>query len=196
MMKIPDLSKIDIKDIDVVKLKAQLLQHKGIVVQVVLIAVSFVVAILMFNQSQNEIKNYKSQITVLQAKTGAIDQYNKTQADVKNFLSKVPDPVSEDKIINLVTDLAVKNKVKILTFTQADIAKKNTLETTSLKFSLAADSFSVMVRFLADIERGKDFMQIWSCEVEPQLNITKSWKEAGSTPLNFNISVVSIKVQS
>jgi hypothetical protein len=195
MMKIPDLSKIDIKDIDAVKVKEQLIQHKGVVAQVGLGLVSFVVAVAMFNQSQGDIARYKSQIAVLNAKTGAIDQYNKTQSDVKDFLNKVPDSVSEDKMINLVTDLAGKNGVQILTFTRTSVEKKNTLVTTSLRFSLAADSFSGMVKFMADIERGKDFMKIWSCEAEPQLNIKRPTKENGNTMITFHIDVASLKVE-
>ena len=195
MVKIFDLSKIDIKDIDVVKVQAQLVQHKGVVAQVGLGVVSFIVAVAMFNQSQGEIAKYKSQMAILNAKTGAIDQYNKTQNDVKDFLNKVPDAVSEDKMITLVTDLAGKNGIQILTFTRTNVEKKNTLVTTSLKFSLAADSFSGMVRFMADIEHGKDFMKIWRYEAEPQLNIKKSVKGTMNTMVTFQIDVASLKVE-
>jgi hypothetical protein len=171
------------------------MQHKGVVAQVGLGVMSFVVAIAMFNQSQGDIARYKSQIAVLNAKTGAIDQYNKVQKDVKDFLNKVPDSVSEDKMINLVTDLAGKNGVQILTFTRTNVEKKNTLVTTSLKFSLVADSFSGMVRFMADIERGKDFMKIWSYEAGTQLNIKRSVKENGNMLITFRIDVVSLKVE-
>ena len=194
-MKISDLSKINIKDIDVAKLQDQLLQRKDILIQVVLGVISVVIAVSVFNQSQLEIKKYKSQIASLQSKTGAIDEYNRTQADVKGFLSKVPDSVPEDKIINLVTDLAGKNGVKILTFSQANVKKENTLVTTSLNFSLVADSFVSMVRFIADIEKGKDFLQIWSCDMVPQMNSKESGKKSSNIPINFQIDVASIMVE-
>lgn len=193
-MKITDLSKLDVKDINVAKIKDQILERKEIAIQVLLGVVSFFVAVSMFNQSQGQIKQYKLKIASLQAKTGSIDQYNTTQTDVKDFLSKVPDPVSEDKIINLVTDLAGKNGVKIITFTQADVQKNNTMQITTLIFSLVADSFSGMVRFMADIENGKDFLQIWSCDVDPQIN-KKTSKNSGAMPINFRIEVASLKVE-
>ncbi len=193
-MKITDISKIDIKDIDAAKIKDQLLQHKEVVVQIILGACSLFFAVSLFNQSQTEVTKYKTQIATLQAKAPAIEQYNKTQMDVKDYLKKVPEAVSEDKIINLVTDIAVKNGVKILTFNPANIDKRNSLETLSLRFTLVADSFLSMVRFMADIERGKDFLQIWECEADPQLNAKSSTNNKGSA-INFRMEVASIMVE-
>ena len=194
-MNIADLSKIDIKDIDVLKVKNKLLQHKEIVLQVLLAFGSFIIAVSMLNQSQADIKKYKSQIASLQSKTGAIEQYNKTQNDLKVYLGKVPEFVSEDKVINLVTDFAGKNGVKIITFSPATVEKKKTLETISLKFSLVAESFSSMIRFMADIERGNDFMQIWGCEVDPQPQARTGSKDKKGVPINFRIEVASMKVE-
>lgn len=193
-MNIPDLSKIDIKDIDVNKLKDQAIQNKEVVSQVVLVLISIVVAIMFFNQSQFEISQYKYKIATLQAKTGAIEEYNNTQSSVKKFLDQVPAHVPEDKIISFVTDYAGQNNVRILTFTPAVVEKKNTLETTMLKFTLTADSFASMVRFMSDIERGKDFMQVWSCEVEPQSDVRTPSREKKLIPVNFRIEVASLRV--
>lgn len=195
MMKIPDISKIDIKDIDVAKIQAELLHRKELVIQVGLVLVSLVVGIWAFNGSQAEIAKYKSQIVSLQAKTGAIEEYNRTQQEVKNFVSKVPDPVSEDKIIDLVTDLAGKNSVKILTFNRAEVEKKDTLVTTTVNFSLVTDSFANIIRFIFDVEKSKDFMQIWTCTIEPQLGGTVSTKNNGNPQLTFRVDVVSLKVK-
>lgn len=193
-MKIPDISKIDIKDIDVVKIQNELMQRKELVVQVLLALASIVVGVSAFNGSQAEIAKYKSQIASLQAKTGAIDEYNKTQGEVKDFINKVPAPVSQDKMITLVTDLAGKNDVKILTFNQAEAEKKGTLVTTAVNFSLETNSFANMIRFMAEIERDKDFMQISTCKVEPQLNAKLSANNPG-VPLIFHVDVVSLKVE-
>ena len=194
-MKIPDLNKIDIKDIDVAKLKDQLLERKDIVIQMALGVMTVVIAFLIFNRGQAEIKEYKSKISTLQAKTGVIDEYNRTQADIKGFLGKVPDVVPADKIINLVTDLAGKNDVKILTFSQADVKKERSLVTTSISFSLVANSFVSMARFMADIENGKDFLQLWSCDMVPQIDTKKSEKESAKIPISFQIDVASLKVE-
>lgn len=193
-MNLSDLSKIDIKDIDVAKLKDKAVQHKEVVAQGVLVLTSIVVAIMLVNQSQFEIGQFKFKIATLQAKTGAIDEYNSTQNAVKKFLDQVPAPVPEDKIISLVTDYAGQNNVRILTFTPAVLEKKNTLETTKLRFTLTAESFASMVRFMSDIERGKDFMQVWSCEVEPQQDVRTPLREKKPVPVNFRIEVASLRV--
>lgn len=193
-MKIPDLSKIDVKDIDVVKLKNEILDHKEIAIQVVLGVISLFVIISLVNTSQAEIKKYKSQIAALMAKTGLIEEYKKVEQEIRDFLNKVPAHVSEDKMVDLVTDLAGKNKVKILTFTQAKVDKKDTVETTAVTFSLTADSFINMVKFLVDIEKGKDFLQIWTCPIVPRMDATETNDKDSGVPINFRIEVVSVKV--
>src|SRR5690242_15831957 len=118
-MKIPDLSKIDIKDIDVNKIKDQILDHKEQAVQVVLGIVAFFMIVSMWGGSQKEIGKFKNQINSMQAKSGIIGEYKKSQSDMEMFLKGLPPALSEGQIINLVTDLADKNKIKILTFTPA-----------------------------------------------------------------------------
>ncbi len=193
-MKIPDLSKIDIKDIDIAKLKNEVLDHKEIAIQVLLGVVSLFIIISLVNTSQVEIKKYKSQIAALMAKTGLIEEYKKVEQEIKDFLSKVPAHVPKEKMVDLVTDLAGKNKVKILTFTQANVEKKDSIETTAVTFSLTADSFVNMVKFLVDIEKGKDFLQIWSCPIIPRMDATEKANDASGVPINFRIEVVSVKV--
>ena len=68
-MNLSDLSKLDIKDIDVAKLKDKAVQHKEVVAQGVLVLTSIVVAIMLVNQSQFEIGQFKFKIATLQAKT-------------------------------------------------------------------------------------------------------------------------------
>jgi len=194
-MKIADLSKIDIKDIDVAKLKDQILAHKDIALQIIIGLIAFLLAVSMFNQSQVEIKGHKTQINTLQAKTGAIEQYNNTQSEIKSFISKVPQSVSEDKMINLVTDFAGNNGVKIVTFSQANIEKNNSIALTTIKFTLVSESFVSLVRFLSDIERGADFMQILSCDIEPQQNSRVTSKDSKQISINFRLEVASIKVE-
>src|SRR3954468_19965406 len=118
-MKIPDLSKIDIKDIDVIKIKDQLLDHKELALQVGLGVVTFFMVISMMGGCQKEISKYKSQINAMQSKSDIIQQYKKSQSDVDTFLKNLPPSLSEDQIIDSVTNLADKNKIKILTFTPA-----------------------------------------------------------------------------
>lgn len=194
-MKIPDISKIDMKDIDFGKIKNEILDHKETAVQVILVIVSLFFMVSVITASQAGIKKYKNQITALLAKTGLIEEYKKVEQEIKDFLSKVPAHVPEDKMVNLVADLAGKNNVKILTFSQAKIDKKDTIETTAVTFSLTADSFINMVKFLVDIEKGKEFLQVWSCPIAPRMDAGGKQKDKSGVPINFKIEVVSVKVK-
>lgn len=194
-MKIPDISKIDIKDIDFGKLKNEVVEHKEIAIQVFLVIVSLVFVVAVIVTSQTGIEKYKAQISALLAKSGLIEEYKKVEQEIKDFLSNVPAHVPEDKMVNLVTDLADNNKVKILTFTQAKAEKKGTLETTLVTFSLTTDSFVNMVKFLVGIEKGNEFLQVWSCPIAPRLDARSTIKDKFSVPINFKIDVVSVKVK-
>ncbi|MBL8013297.1 MAG: hypothetical protein JNN05_05565 [Candidatus Omnitrophica bacterium] len=98
-------------------------------------------------------------------------------------------------MITLVTDFAGQMGVKIVTFSPTVIEKKNNVETTAIKFTMAADSFAEMIRFMSAIERGKDFLQIWSCEVEPQQNSRSAAADPKKVPINFRIQVASVRVK-
>jgi hypothetical protein len=201
MMKIPDLSKIDIKDIDINKIKDQLIEQKELVLQIGLGVVTFFMIISMMGGCQKEISKYKSQINSMQSKSGIIDQYKKSQSDVDTFLKSLPPSLSEDQIIDLVTDLADKNKIKILTFTPTASRNESRkiYQETAIQFSMQADTYKSMVRMIAAIERSKSILQVKNCSVQ---SVTTTSVEPGpqgertsSTFLNFRIEVASLEVK-
>lgn len=195
-MKIPDLSKINVKDIDSAKIKDMATQHKESLLQGALVLFSVIMTISLCVSSQTEVNKYKAQIAALQSKTGIIEEFNKSQNQVKTFLNEVPRFVSEDKMTTLVTDFAGQMGVKMVTFSPPVIEKKNNIETTAIKFTMAANSFVEMIRFMSEIERGKDFLQIWGCEVESQQDPHGPAPDKKKVPINFRIQVASLKVKT
>lgn len=198
-MRIPDISKIDIKDIDVGKIRNEILDHKEISIQVVCVIVSLFFMFSVFNTSKGKIETHKARIAALLGKTGLIEEYKKVDQKISDFISKVPAHIPEDKMVDLVTDYAGKNKVKILTFSQAKVNKKDTVETTTVTFSLTADTFVDMVKFLVDIETGEKFVQVSSCNVSPRdvslrADAGSKEKDKLGVPISFRIEVVSLKV--
>jgi hypothetical protein len=194
--KLPDLSKIDIKDIDINKIKAELLEHKEVVVQVALGVVSFFMVLSLIGGCQGDIKKYKNQIRSMESKSGIIGQYKKSQTDIDAFLKSIPAPMTEGKIIAMVTDLADKNKVKILTFAplnRLENTTKKSYQETVIQFSLQASTYQSMVRLIADIEYSKkDVLQVRSCVIQKAAADKQKNEEP---PLNFRIEVASLEVK-
>ena len=52
-----------------------------------------------------------------------------------------------------------------------------------------------MARFMADIENGKDFLQLSSCDMVPHIDTKKPGKESAKIPISFQMDVASIKVE-
>jgi Tfp pilus assembly protein PilO len=189
--KIPDLSKIDIKDIDINKIKEELLDRKELVIQVGIGVVAFFMIVSMVSGSGKEVKQLKAKIKSMQAKSDIIAQYKKSQAEIDEFLKSLPPSFTEDEIITLVTDLADKNKVKISTFTPnspgEEDGKKSYLKT-SIQFSLQAGDYKDVVRLISDIENSK--LHIKSCNIQG----INGGPEEG-TSLNFRVEVASLEVK-
>ncbi len=187
--KIPDLSKIDIKDIDINKIKEELLDRKELVIQIGIGVVAFFMVVSMVSGSGKEVKQLKTKIKSMQAKSDIITQYKKSQTDIDEFLKSLPPSLTEDQIITLVTDLADKNKVKISTFTPnppSDEDRKKSYLKTSIQFSLQAGDYKNMVRLISDIENSK--LHVKSCYVQ---SITQD----SGTSLNFRVEVASLEVK-
>jgi hypothetical protein len=198
--KIPDLSKIDIKDIDINKIKDQLLENKERVVQVALGVLAFFMIVSMWAGSQKEIGKFKKQINTMQSKSGIIGEYKKSQSAYDAFLKNLPPSLSEGQIINLVTDLADKNKIKILTFVPvtAREGRKNYQET-KIQFSLQAKGYKDMVRLIADVEKSKNLLQVRTCAVQgasanPGIEQAADQKTEQKY-LDFRIEVASLEVK-
>jgi hypothetical protein len=197
--KLPDLSKIDLKDIDVNKIKDQLLENKEMVIQVALGVVTFFMIVSMWSGSQKEIKKYNVQINSMQSKSSIIEQYKKSQSDIDSFLKNLPPSLAEGQIINLVTDLADKNKVKILTFSpNAHSEGKKYYQDTSIQFSLQSADYKGLVRLIADIEHVKSILQIKSCSIQEVIQSDDQQQEGEKREeryLNFRVEVASLEVK-
>jgi hypothetical protein len=194
--KIPDLSKIDIKDIDINKIKDELLDRKELMIQIGLGVFAFFMVVSMVGGSGKEVKQLKTKITSMQAKSDVIAQYKKSQADIDEFLKSLPPSLSEGQIITLVTDLADKNKVKISTFTPnspAEDDNKKSYQKTSIQFSLQALDYKSMIRLIADIESSK--LHVKSCYVQGFSQAAQQGTKNEASYLNFRIEVASLEVK-
>lgn len=195
-MNLSDLSKIDIKNIDlknidINKLKDQLLDRKELLVQVVLVLVTFLMVLSIFNKSQAEVKRLNTQIAGLKAKENDIKSFTKSRDEIKAFSKNVPTPLLEDQVIGFITDLADKHKIKILTISPAKVDNKESLSMTTLQFALVANEYKDMVRFITSIEHSKNLLQIKSCIAGADSEAGKD----GNRLINFSIEVVSVRVK-
>ena len=193
-MQIPDLSKIDIKDVDFTKLKDQLLERKPLLVQIGVVIASLVMIFSIFSKGREQTGSLNSQMSKMRSKTDAIAEYKKVQNDIDTFLKEVPLALSEDQIIPLVTDLADKHDVKIITFSPAKVEEKKNASTTILQFSLEAKDYKDMVRFIADIEHGKNLLQVKTCTAQAQVKPARDQRSPEVT-IPFRVDVASVKVK-
>jgi hypothetical protein len=199
MMKIPDLNKIDIKDLDINKIKKAILENKEATLKIGLGAVAFFMIVSMLGGSQKEIRTFKNQIDVMQSKSPLIEQYNKSQTNIQGFLKKIPASLTEAQIIGLVTDLADKNQVKILTFMQNAVRPdgKKSYQETAIQFSLRAKNYKSLVQLISDIEHSQSILHVKSCVVdnEGDKQGSSSQEDVENSALNFRLEVASLEVK-
>jgi hypothetical protein len=196
-LKIPDLSKIDVKDIDVNKIKDQLIENKEVVIQVAIGVIAFFMIVSMWNGSQHEIKKYKKDIISMQSKEGIITEYKAAQSAIDTFLNNLPAALSEAQMINVITDMADKNKVKILTFVpNTSLEGREHYRETSIQFSMQSKDYKSMVRLIADIERAKTILQIKQCFIMNEVTQKEQEGEIlDDRLLTFRIDVASLEVK-
>ena len=192
-MNISDLNKIDIKNIDLMKLKDQLLGRKDLLIQIGICFVTFMLIVSSLNKSQSELRDIKSKMATLKAKTSSIDDYNNSSKDMNQFLKKIPPSLSEGQVVDRVTDLAVKHHIKIMSVNPLDSKDEESSTKLTLLFLLQASDYAEMVRLIHGIEQSENLLQIKSCSAQPQVGTDPITKKSDSPLISFRIEVASVQ---
>jgi hypothetical protein len=177
-MNLKDLSKFDVKElqnIDWGGFKDRLFSQPDFFVNILLalITVSFV-----FSSSKKLISSsqqLQSQQAQLKIKLDALNQLNATKKTHKEFLEKAPQPVTDDQLIETLSEFAFQRDVQILSFSSPEKKSNNLLVLTSIELKIASEKYENIILFINDIENSSYAMRIgeWSGKLTRQAQISQ-----------------------
>jgi len=154
-MKLADLSRLELKDlqkIDVKYITETIQKRNDILLSVLAVGITLIVLINKFNQSSLQVKKLQAEITAVEQKISAIKNHDKTKDDLDDFLSQVPEGMSGDEMVNLLTDLAARRNIQILSVSPAQTTTKDLYDATNTSLLISASSYEDLWLFIHDIE--------------------------------------------
>ncbi len=154
-MKLSDLNKIDIKDlqkIDFAKIQENLLQKPLLLIKTLLIVISLLVTIKVMANSLAQVSQIKNKIADAEKKLSSIKEKEDATKELKIFLDSRKPGLSADTIVDNIADFAAARNIQILSFTPAKEVNKTVYTLTSLNLNVSAVDYKTMIQFIHDIE--------------------------------------------
>ena len=198
---IEKLNKINVKElqnIDYQKLLANIKTRPDIIIIAIAVAGTIFFCSKIYGDNQTKITTARTEIKNLEKKIEAIEKYKKRQDDLQGFVTQIPGPISEDNLINLITDFAVKHHVQIESFSPANKGTMPLYETAGLNLNLSVKDYKNLWLFIHDIEESAYPIHIgrWRASLEGGQTQT----ERGQLPhqeekLLVQIEIVSVNVK-
>ncbi len=155
-MNLADLNKISIKDlkeIDWGQVKDSLLSQPTFVVNTILITATIVTAAFAYTTYSDTTKSQNKEIVVLKKKVEAVANLTKTQNDYQDFLKNMPEPISENRLTEILSEIAFDRKIQIISFSPVNTKDNDYVQISNIKIKIKSDNYANIIRFMRDIEK-------------------------------------------
>jgi hypothetical protein len=191
---IEKLNKIDVKElqtIDYAKSFNKLKSQPEVIVSAAVILVAIFLSFKIYNNTQDEMKSEQRKIKALEEKIAAYEGYKNAQADFNKFIEKIPQPISDDNLMNLLTDFADKRKVRIESFSPLGGKNSPLADTSGLSLIMSTEDYKNLWLFIHDIEESNSPIYISRLKILP----AEGKEGASTTKIGVQLDVISVNIK-
>ncbi len=176
----------DLKNINYQKYLKDLRKKPGVLINLGLIAFALIFSGYTFKKSQHSVKSTRTEISNLENKLKTMETYNETQKTLKDFLDNLPPRITEDDLINLLTDFAQERNIQIESFSPAKRQSSQYYDLSSMILQTRVENYKDLWLFINDIEESPYALRIenWSG------SFTGGGRQQGQTSANETIQIV------
>jgi Tfp pilus assembly protein PilO len=146
------LNEIDVKDVNWTALKEKFLERKELLVMVGCIVVTLFLLMSTVGKRIDESKDLKSRIVSMEEKIGFIKEHDAVKDAIAKYVRNFPETIAEDKMISMLTDLAVKYGVTINSFSPGTRVEEGLYSRTSIQLNLSTKDYRNVVFMVGEIE--------------------------------------------
>lgn len=204
LSQLKELKEIDIQDlkelIDLSELKEKLLEHKEILIAIVIVGISFVVCLSLFKGRQLEIRRLREDITLIEKKIPLAKAYKENQAQLNQFKKDFPPALAANKLVELLNNMAAQHKINILSFSPAQDRSDTLYNQTSIQIQVSAENYTQLVQFVTEIEQSSYAIRLdqWSGYLASAAEGPRRGQSLGSNPeetisASIDISTLDLK---
>lgn len=162
-MDLKELSRLDIKDlqkIDYSKVLSSLMGRPDALIAAVCVIVAVILSFGFFSQRHQEAAELRTQIREIEQKIAQIEKYQKTKDDLQALLDNMPQGISEEALVNRITDLAEAHQIRIESYTPTQKDSQPLYDTAGIMLKVSTSSYDKLWDFVKDIERGDTAVRI------------------------------------
>ena len=190
-MNLKELSKLDLKNIDISKAFAYLGVHTDALIRMSLVIGTVLGGFHVVNDYLEQTKIFSLRIAQMEEKLLQVMTYEKSVSSLKSFWEKAPKPINEDALVNYMTELAAKNHLDVLSFSPGQISSDKFYTINKVKFKLKARDYKDFLLFVHGIENSGYALRVESisCSLEQM-----AAQQAGSTVINIQMEIASIRL--
>lgn len=155
-MNLKDLNKIDIKDlqkIDLNEVKERVQSRPDLLINIALIVVTVFVIFSSFNKYKDVARTSKLQITKLKKRVDALEQFENVKKELSDFVKESPDAIAGDRFIQILSEIATRRNIQILSFSPTVRKSNKYIGLTSVEINIASENYADIILFVKDIEQ-------------------------------------------
>jgi len=194
-MKISDLNKITVKEISSFlknydwqsfknllsweSVKERLLGNPAPFICTLMIIITLIAIVISGRVYKNAAVMQKTEVSDLRKRAKAVSVFESTQKDYRAFLAKIPQSISESKLIKMLSEIAFARNVQIISFSPARKKDTGYIKLTSVEITITSEDYANAIRFVNDIENSPYSIRIgkWSGNLKMPNRVTRRFSQ-------------------
>ncbi|MCK5580373.1 MAG: type 4a pilus biogenesis protein PilO [Candidatus Omnitrophica bacterium] len=162
-MDFKKLSQLDIKDlqkIDYNQLSKDISKKPDILICAILVIVTLISSFKIFAKHRSELKSLRYEVALLEKKNDAIEKYQTTKTEMNTFIEKLPSDITEEELINFITDISLTRGIKLESFPPARTQQYGLYDLITVDLTFSVNKYADLWLFINDIEKSQDAIRI------------------------------------
>ena len=169
-MNLADLKNIDIKKIDMVKIRSDLLKRQDLLINGAAVFLTIFIMFKIFSGQQEQGRDLKIQASQMERKITAIAKHDQALKELNAFVEILPVGIPESALIDKVSDFAEKSNIHIVTSSPTEKEENEFYKRSRVSLQISADHYTDFVHFVHDIENSSLNLRVdrWLESMESQ----------------------------
>jgi len=178
MMNLADLKNIDIKKIDIAKIRSYLLMRRDILINSAAVLLTVFIMFKIFFGQQEQSQNLKTQMSQMEKKIAVIAKVDQALKELNALVESLPIGIPESALIDKMTDFAEKSNIHIVAFYPLETEENEFYKRNRVSLVISADHYKDFLRFVRDVETSPFNLRVdqWSSSLEPHSPSAQSSK--------------------
>lgn len=183
-MNLRDLKNVNIKKIEIAKIRAYLLKRQDILMNLTAVLLTVFMMFKIFSSQQEQAQNLKIQVNQMEKKIAVIAKYDRASQELNAFVESLPIGIPESALIDKMTDFAEKSNIHIVTFSPMQTEENEFYQHNRVALQISANQYKDFLRFIQDIESSSLNLRVdqWSGQLESHASVQSSMAKDKKSP--------------